>query len=221
VNPSKLGIFKVSPIKNLIRKDLKYCLTATIKKHQGKGLKTIVGEFESGAQYHFYMESQSVIARPSEKGQIDIYSATQWMENAQMMVAQALGKPAHLINLEVRRLGGAYGGKTWYSGHVAAAAAVAVNKLKKPIRLVMDIRSVFETLGKRHPFLGKYTAGVDSNDKLLFVNMTVYSDSGFSFFADMSGAATAFAKVLSHSDQSDCNLIHIVFRIAMLQLLGS
>jgi xanthine dehydrogenase/oxidase len=156
----------------------------------------IEGEFESGAQYHFYMESQSVIARPSEKGQMDIYSATQWMENSQMMVAQALGKPAHLINLEVRRLGGAYGGKTWYAGYVAAAAAVAVNKLKKPIRLVMDIRSVFETFGKRHPFLGKYQAGVDTNGKLLFVNMTIYSDSGFSFFLDTSWAATAYAKVL-------------------------
>ena len=38
----------------------------------------VEGEFEVNTQYHFYMETQTVLARPSEKGQIDMVSATQW-----------------------------------------------------------------------------------------------------------------------------------------------
>ena len=82
----------------------------TIKNH-ANSLKMVEGEFEVNTQYHFYMETQTVLARPSEKGQIDIFVSTQWLENTQRMVAQALGKPENLINVQVRRVGGAYGGK--------------------------------------------------------------------------------------------------------------
>ena len=35
-----------------------------------KGLTEVEGEFEVNTQYHFYMETQSILARPNEKGQI-------------------------------------------------------------------------------------------------------------------------------------------------------
>ena len=94
----------------------------------------VEGEFEVNTQYHFYMETQTILARPSEKGQIDIFASTQWLENTQRMVAQALGKAENLINVQVRRVGGAYGGKTRITGHVAAATAVAATKLNRPVR---------------------------------------------------------------------------------------
>ena len=102
------------------------------------------------------------------------------------MVMQALAKPQHLINIHTRRLGGAYGGKTRITGHVAAAAAIAAQKFEKPIRLVMDIESNMAILGKRHPYLCQYKAGVDENHKLTYVTMSIYSDSGFSVFEDLS-----------------------------------
>ena len=52
--------------------DLKFCFISAAKNQSG--LTTIEGEFEVNTQYHFYMETQSIIARPSEKGQIDIYA---------------------------------------------------------------------------------------------------------------------------------------------------
>ena len=94
----------------------------------------VEGEFEVNTQYHFYMETQTVVVRPSEKGQIDIYVSTQWLENTQRMVAQALGKPDNLINCQVRRVGGGFGGKNRITGHVSAAAAVAAAKLNRPVR---------------------------------------------------------------------------------------
>ena len=104
----------------------------------------VEGEFNVGSQYHFYMETQTVLVRPSERGQFDVISATQWVENTQRMIAQALNKPENLINVQTRRVGGAYGGKTRITGHVAAAAAIAANKLKLPVRIVMDLQSNME-----------------------------------------------------------------------------
>lgn len=165
-----------------------------MKRHQQKGLKMAEGEFEVGSQFHYYIESQTTVAKPSEKGQIDIYSSTQHMENVQLSVAQALNKPEHLINVETRRVGGAFGGKTRIASYVAAAAAVAANKMSKPVRLVMDIQSNLAVLGKRHPFLVKYKSGADEQGKLQFVSMTIYSDSGYSVFEDTSGLAVWFGK---------------------------
>ena len=97
--------------------------------------------------------------------------------------------------VQVKRLGGAYGGKASLPGHVSAAAAVAAAKLKRPVRLVMDLKSNMEILGMRHAFLTKYRAGVDEEGSLLFVSMTIYSDSGFSYAGDTSGLAKMHAKV--------------------------
>ena len=37
------------------------------------GLTVVEGEFELNTQYHFYMETQSILVRPSEKGQLGTY----------------------------------------------------------------------------------------------------------------------------------------------------
>lgn len=53
-------------------------------------------------------------------------------------------------------MGGAYGGKARPTAHVAAAAAVAAVHLNRPVRLIMDLKSNMELMGKRFPYLTKY-----------------------------------------------------------------
>ena len=43
--------------------------------------------------------------------------------------------------------------------------------------------------------MAQYKAGADENNKLAYVEMTIYSDSGFSFFEDTSSYAAHYAKV--------------------------
>ena len=124
-----------------------------------------------------------------------MHAATQWQDNVQKMVSQALLKPHHLINIHTRRVGGAYGGKARIAGHIAAAAAIAANKIKRPVRLVMDIESNMAVLGKRHAHLIQYKAAVDENHRLIYVTMSIYADSGFSFFDDVSFLAQMWAQV--------------------------
>jgi CO/xanthine dehydrogenase Mo-binding subunit len=46
---------------------------------------------------------------------------------------------------------------------VATAAAVASKKLKRPVKLSLDINTNMEMVGKRHPFRCDYKVGFDDN----------------------------------------------------------
>ena len=63
------------------------------------------------------------------------------------------------------------------------------------IRLIMDLQSNMEVLGKRHPFLLRYKAGVDETGVAQFISMDIFSDSGFSFYDDTSNLAELHARV--------------------------
>ena len=45
--------------------------------------------------------------------------------------------------------------------------------------------------------MARYQAGVDESGVVLFVNMDIYSDSGFSFYEDTAEYATLHARVYS------------------------
>ena len=63
---------------------------------------------------------------------------------------------AFSVNIEVTRLGGAYGGKIYLPNGMAAAASVAANKLKQPIRLWLPLEENMRMLGKRNPYVFDY-----------------------------------------------------------------
>jgi xanthine dehydrogenase molybdopterin-binding subunit B len=46
---------------------------------------------------------------------------------------------------------------------VATAAAVASKKLRRPVKLSLDINTNMEMVGKRHPFRCDYKVGFDDN----------------------------------------------------------
>ena len=103
-------------------------------------------EFRSftGSQYHFYMETLSALCIPKEDNQIQLYATTQWMDFTQNLVAAALGIQINQIDMNVRRLGGGYGGKYVPAFFVATATAVASWKVNKPVRYVlMYVRYTF------------------------------------------------------------------------------
>ena len=60
------------------------------------------------------------------------------------------------INVSVKRLGGGFGAKVVLAMHIATASAVAANKIKKPVRLWMNLEDNMRMMGKRNPFLIDY-----------------------------------------------------------------
>ena len=157
------------------------------------GKEAVKGEFEIGSQYHFHLETQTCIVTPEEDG-VRVTSTTQYMDAVQKIVAGALGIKESDVNLTVRRLGGGFGGKISQPNNVAAACAVAAAKLRRPVRMVMDLKTNMEMLGKRLPYLVKYKAAVDEDNKLTGVDMKLYCDSGYSFSESTADGAAVYAK---------------------------
>jgi len=54
---------------------------------------TVKGEFRVGSQYHYYMETQRCVCVPREDG-MDVFSATQYMDQVQTHIAEALRMPS-------------------------------------------------------------------------------------------------------------------------------
>lgn len=90
----------------------------------------IDGDVRSGAQEHFYLETQAVIAVPKgEWGEMEIIASTQNPTRTQKVVAQVLGVAEHKVVCKVKRMGGGFGGKETRGVPISAAVAAAAQKV--------------------------------------------------------------------------------------------
>jgi len=161
-------------------------------------LHTLSGSLEVGGQEHFYLEGQIAYALPLEQHQWWIYSSTQHPGEVQHWVAHALGLANHDVRVECRRMGGGFGGKETQAGHLAVWAAVAANKLKRPVKLRLDRDDDFMVTGKRHPFAYDYTVGFDERGRLSGLKLQMLANCGFS--ADLSGPVAD--RAIFHADNA-------------------
>ena len=163
-----------------------------------KAQHTLHGQLEVGGQEHFYLEGQVAYVLPQEQNQWLIYSSTQHPGEVQHWVAHALGIDNHKVVVECRRMGGGFGGKETQAGHLAVWAAIAANKLKRPVKLRLDRDDDFLITGKRHPFAYDYSVGFDDTGRITGLAMTMLANCGFS--ADLSGPVAD--RALFHLDNA-------------------
>ena len=64
----------------------------------------VEGSQRTGTQYHFYMETQSAIAYPTEEGGIKLYASTQSPDDVQGAVANVCNLPANQVTIEVSQV---------------------------------------------------------------------------------------------------------------------
>ena len=88
------------------------------------------GRFAIGGQDHFYLEGQIAMALPGEDDEMMIFVSTQHPSEVQHMVAHALGAPSNAVVVNVRRMGGGFGGKETQMNLFACVAAIAA-RLKR------------------------------------------------------------------------------------------
>lgn len=146
----------------------------------------VEGRVDSGGQEHFYMEPQGSLALPTERDGIKILSSTQSPTGVQKIASSVLGLPMHRVEVDVTRLGGAFGGKEDQATPWAALTAMAAYILKKPVKLVLNRREDMTATGKRHPYSSDYKIGLDAKGKILAYEVTLYQDAGAA--ADLSTA---------------------------------
>jgi xanthine dehydrogenase large subunit len=146
----------------------------------------VEGKVETGGQEHLYLETQGSIAIPEEGGKLKLTSATQSPTTVQRTVASVLGVEMNNIEVDVLRLGGAFGGKEDQATHWAVMSALAASKLNRPVKLVLSRMDDIRMTGKRHPYSSDYKIGLTSDGKIIAFEAIYYQNAGA--FADLSPA---------------------------------
>ena len=136
------------------------------------------GELRCGGQDHFYLEGQIALATPGEAGDMHVWSSTQHPTEVQHGVAHLLGLPFNAVTVEVRRMGGAFGGKESQATIIAGIAAVLAWKARRPVKLRLPRDDDMRATGKRHPFLIRYDVGFDTDGRILALDLTLAANGG-------------------------------------------
>ncbi len=142
--------------------------------------RRLSGSLTMGGQEHFYLEGQVAAALPQEGGDMVVLSSSQHPTEIQHKVAHALGVPMHAVRVEVRRMGGGFGGKESQGNWLAIACAVAARATGRPCKMRYDRDDDMTLTGKRHDFRIDYEAGFDAAGRILGVSFVQYTRGGWS-----------------------------------------
>lgn len=160
----------IEPVQRMARGDVGAALAAAPHRRSGR--------FAMGGQDHFYLEGHVALATPGEDGQVHVLSSTQHPSEVQHLVAHLLGVSSADVTVEVRRMGGAFGGKETQAALFAAAAALVASRTGRPARFRCDRDDDMVMTGKRHPFVVRYEVGFDDEGHLLALSLNLASDCG-------------------------------------------
>ena len=158
----------------------------------------IEGEVRTGAQEHWYLETQTALAIPEEGDEITIHASSQHPSETQAIVAGVLGINRNLVVVEVQRMGGAFGGKETQANHVAAWAALLARHTGKAVKIHLFRDDDQIMTGKRHRFISRYKIGFTCEGKVLAYEVELNADAGYS--TDLSRAI--LDRALFHTDNA-------------------
>ncbi|WP_454850380.1 xanthine dehydrogenase molybdopterin binding subunit [Rhizobium binxianense] len=163
-----------------------------------KAPRRLKGQMRIGGQEHFYLESHIAVAIPGEDDEVAVWSSTQHPSEIQHIVGHVLAIPSNAVTVNVRRMGGGFGGKETQGNQFAALAAIAARKLKCAVKFRPDRDEDMSATGKRHDFRVDYELGFDDEGRIHAVDATYAARCGFS--SDLSGPVTD--RALFHADSS-------------------
>ncbi|MCZ2722735.1 xanthine dehydrogenase molybdopterin binding subunit [Marinomonas sp. 15G1-11] len=156
------------------------------------------GKLHIGGQEHFYLETQIASVMPTEDGGMIVYSSTQNPTEIQKLVAGVLDLPMHKIVVDMRRMGGGFGGKETQAAMPACLCAVVAYLTKQPTKMRLPRMEDMMITGKRHPFFVTYDIGYDDDGRLHGVEIKLAGNCGFS--PDLSGSIVD--RAMFHADNA-------------------
>ncbi len=146
----------------------------------------IEGISNSGSQEQWYLETQTSLVVPGEGNEFKVYCSTQNPNETQLLISEVLGIEAKEIEVETRRMGGAFGGKETQAAIYAIWAALLAKKLQKPVKVRLERHNDQQITGKRHPFENYYKVGFNKDGKIIAADFELNANGGA--FADLSMA---------------------------------
>ncbi len=158
----------------------------------------IEGSLEVGAQEHWYLETQCAVAIPGEGAEIQVYSSTQHPSETQALIAEVLDLPKMEVEVQVRRMGGAFGGKETQANHTAIWTCLLAQATRRPVKIRLFRDDDQKITGKRHPFLINYKAGFDNDGVIRALDVEENCDAGAAVDLTMA----VLERAMMHTDNS-------------------
>ncbi|MGB0504711.1 MAG: xanthine dehydrogenase molybdopterin binding subunit [Pikeienuella sp.] len=158
----------------------------------------LTGQIDMGGQDHFYLEGQIAVATPGEGDEVHVLSSTQHPSEVQAVVAHNLDVPSNAVTVEVRRMGGGFGGKETQGNLIAVAAAITAQFTGRSAKLRLDRDDDMALTGKRHPFRVAYQVGYDGEGRIQGVRFEQWANCGWSH--DLSAAIAD--RAMFHADNA-------------------
>ena len=90
------------------------------------------------------------------------------------------------VEVDVLRIGGAFGGKEDQATCWAVLAALGSYKTNRPVKLILNRQEDIRLTGKRHPYSSDYKIGLNKKGKIICYEVTFYQNAGAA--ADLSPA---------------------------------
>ena len=123
---------------------------------------------------------------------LTLYETSQAVFNHRGVLAQMFGLPIEQVRVVTKFLGSGFGGKLWPWTHSALAAA-ATRHLRKPVKLVVSRKMMFQTVGHRPRTQQRIRLGATSDGKLLSLQQDYVAQKAIlDGYHEDCGEATAF-----------------------------
>ncbi|HCL77617.1 xanthine dehydrogenase molybdopterin binding subunit [Stutzerimonas nitrititolerans] len=160
--------------------------------------RRLQGTLHIGGQEHFYLETQISSVMPTEDDGMIVYTSTQNPTEVQKLVAEVLGVPMNKIVIDMRRMGGGFGGKETQASMPACMCAVIAHLTGRPTKMRLPRMEDMTMTGKRHPFYVEYDVGFDDDGLLHGIQIDLAGNCGYS--PDLSGSIVD--RAMFHSDNA-------------------
>ncbi|MGX9416845.1 xanthine dehydrogenase molybdopterin binding subunit [Vibrio sp. WJH972] len=158
----------------------------------------VQGDLWVGGQEHFYLETQISIAEVTEDRGIFLRCSTQHPAEIQKLVAEVLAIDFNQVTVDMRRMGGGFGGKESQAGQWACLAALGAYHTKKSVKIRLPRSVDMTSTGKRHPFYQRYHLATDQHGKILASQIEINGLCGHS--PDLSDAIVD--RAMFHTDNA-------------------
>ncbi len=136
----------------------------------------VEGHYETPCIDHAYLQPEACLGYIDEDGRLALIVATQWPQDDIRQLAHIFALPEEQIRIQVPAVGGAFGGREDMS--LQPLVAVAVFKLRRPIKMVWTREESMRGHGKRHRFWMDYKTACTQDGMLLAIEASCVSDAG-------------------------------------------
>ena len=140
--------------------------------------RIVEGTYRTGLHEHLYLETQGMMAIPTEEGTLEVVGSLQCPYYVHGALVQSLGWEPERIRVRQAATGGGFGGKEDFPSAIALWVANLALACGSPVRILYDRSEDLQGTPKRHPSRTRIRAGVKEDGTLTALEIEFILDGG-------------------------------------------